>query len=120
MPRLSRIAIRLSLAYLVVRSTFGALLLTNEGIPFAPTMWALLPAHIDIMFLGWMTQFALGVAPRGDERWSWAGFSLLNIGIRLSALSTFLSLGPTLLGARILEMMGCCFSGLETGGECIS
>lgn len=92
MPRLSRFFIRASLVYLFLGFTFGALILANKGILFAPLVWALLPAHIEFMFIGWMTQLALGMAfwilprlgssaPRGDERWSWAAFFLVNLGI---------------------------------------
>lgn len=117
MPSLSRLAVRLSLLYLALGTTFGALILANKGIPFAPLVWALLPAHIDVMFLGWMTQFALGMAywilprfasdaPRGDERWSWAAVVLLNTGIWLVVFSPILPfIGVTPL-ARLLEAAG--------------
>lgn len=94
MPRLSRWLVRTSLFYLGVGVTLGALLLANKGLPFAPLVWAFLPAHIEFMLFGWMSQFALGIAfwilprlngpaPRGDERWTWSTFLLLNAGIGL-------------------------------------
>ncbi len=117
MPRLSRLAVRLSLVYLALGTTFGALMLANKGIPFAPLVWALLPAHIDVMFLGWMTQFALGMAfwilprfadtsPRGDECWSWAAIVLLNAGIWFAAFSPILPFSGIMLIARLLEAAG--------------
>lgn len=117
MPLLSRLAVRLSLVYLVVGTTFGALMLANKGIMFAPLVWLFLPAHIDIMFLGWMTQFALGVAfwilprlggsaPRGDERWSWLAFGLLNLGILLAAIFPFIRVEGAMLVARLFESAG--------------
>ncbi|GAB4415517.1 MAG: cbb3-type cytochrome c oxidase subunit I [Anaerolineales bacterium] len=117
MPRLSRIAVRLSQVYLVVGSTFGALMLANKGIPFAPTLWALLPSHVDVMFLGWMTQFALGIAfwilpriagsaPRGNEYWSRAGFALLNVGICISVLAPAWPTQHVLMIARGFELTG--------------
>jgi hypothetical protein len=117
MPRLSRLVVRLSLVYLALGTTFGALMLANKGIPFAPLVWALLPAHIDVMFLGWMTQFALGMAfwilprfpqeaPRGDERWSWAAFALVNSGIWFAAFSPILPFSGIVLVARLLEAAG--------------
>src|SRR5574338_934704 len=92
MPRLSVIYIRLSLIYLFLAVTFGGLMLANKGIPFAPSLWALLPVHIEVAFVGWMVQLALGMvfwivprfgrgAPRGDERWSWLALFLLNAGL---------------------------------------
>ena len=117
MPKLSRFFIRAALIYLVLGFTFGALILANKGIPFAPLVWALLPAHIEFVILGWLTQLELGVAfwilprlgsvtPRGDERWSWAAFVLVNLGICVSALSplaSFLWLGWL---ARALQISG--------------
>lgn len=117
MPQLSRLFIRAALAYLFLGFTFGALILSNKGIPFAPLMWALLPAHIEFMLIGWMTQLALGVAfwilprfassqPRGNERWSWAAFILVNLGILSSALVPLLVLSWLQLLARALQTLG--------------
>ena len=117
MPSLSRLAVRLSLLYLVLGTTFGALILANKGISFVPLVWALLPAHIDVMFLGWMTQFALGMAfwilprfasdaQRGNERWSWATVFLLNAGIWLVVFSPILPFVGIMLIARLLEAAG--------------
>ncbi len=94
MPRLSRWFTRLALIYLSLGLTLGALLLANKGLPFAAWVWAFLPAHGEFLLLGWMTQFALGIAfwilprlnaprPRGDERWTWGAFVSLNAGIWL-------------------------------------
>jgi len=110
MPGLSRFAVRVSLVYLGLGLTLGALILANLGVPFAPLIWTLLPAHIEFMFFGWMTQFALGIAfwilprfpgshPRGDERWSQASFALLNGGVLIFA-------GAALLGADGLTLLG--------------
>jgi hypothetical protein len=117
MPKLSRFFIRASLIYLVLGFTFGALILANKGIPFAPLVWALFPSHIEFLILGWLTQLALGVAfwilprlgssaPRGDERWSWAAFVLINIGILVSIVSPYAN--PPWLGmaARIIQFGG--------------
>ena len=117
MPRLSRFFIRASLIYLFLGFTFGALILANKGILFAPLVWALLPAHIELMFLGWMTQLALGVAfwilprlasstPRGDERWSWSAFVLVNLGILASVLSPLAGISWIVLLARALQTLG--------------
>ena len=117
MPRLSYLFIRASLVYLVLGFTFGGLNLANKGIPFAPLIWALLPAHIEFLTLGWLTQLALGVAfwilprlvggaPRGDERWSWAAFGLVNLGIMLNVVASFTGLTQLGLSARILQAAG--------------
>lgn len=117
MPRLSYLFIRASLAYLVLGFTFGGLILANKAIPFAPMVWALLPIHIEFLILGWLTQLALGVAfwilprlasgtPRGDERWSWATFTLINLGIALNIVAPYAGLIWLGLLARILQAAG--------------
>lgn len=117
MPRLSRFFIHASLVYLFLGFTFGALILANKGILFAPLVWALLPVHIELMFLGWMTQLALGVAfwilprmgsnaPRGNERWSWATFILVNLGIITYSIAPLMVLSWLQLLARALQTLG--------------
>jgi hypothetical protein len=117
MPRLSYLFIRASLVYLVLGFTFGGLILANKSVPFAPMVWALLPAHIEFLILGWLTQLALGVAfwilprfvggsPRGDERWSRAAFALVNLGIALNVAAPYMGLTWLGLLARILQAAG--------------
>lgn len=96
MPRLSVWAVRLALLYLLLGISFGALMLANKGVPFAPWIWSLLPAHIDILLFGFVIQLAMGVAfwilpryrtgsQRGNENTVWAAIALLNIGIWIAA-----------------------------------
>lgn len=98
MPRLSVIAIRAALVYLLLGFTFGALMLANKGIPFAPWLWNLLPSHVDFLLVGWTAQLILGVAfwilprfsggSRGNVRLAAAAILLLNAGVLLSAVQT--------------------------------
>ncbi len=117
MPRLSVYFVRASLLYLAVGITFGALLLANKGLPFAPWVWALLPIHIEFLFMGWLAQLALGIAfwilprfsrgsPRGDERWSWAAFIMLNGGIFLVAIPSLFAAQWLILVGRIRDTTG--------------
>ncbi len=117
MPRLSYLFIRTLLVYLVLGFTFGSLILANKGVPFAPLVWTLLPIHIEFLILGWLTQLALGVAfwilprlasntPRGNERWSWTAFVLVNLGIALNVASPYVGLTWLGLSARILQAVG--------------
>ena len=117
MPRLSYLFIRASLVYLVLGFTFGSLILAQKGVPFAPFIWALLPIHIEFLILGWLTQLALGVAfwilprltsntPRGDERWSWAAFALVNLGIAVNIAAPYAGFIWLGLLARILQAAG--------------
>lgn len=96
MPTLTRYAVRAALLYLILGFTFGGLLLSNKGVPFAPALWRLRPAHIEFLLVGWMVQFALGIAhwiiPRfrggdfGRTALAWTALGLLNVGILLIAL----------------------------------
>lgn len=117
MPRLSRFFVRAALIYLLLGFTFGALILANKGVPFAPLIWALLPSHVEFLILGWLTQLALGVAfwilprlgsvtPRGDERWSWAAFVLVNLGIFVSIVSPYVGFSWLGLVARLVQFGG--------------
>lgn len=102
MPLLSRWMVRLSLFYLALGATFGALMLVNKGVPLEARLWLLLHAHVELMFFGWMTQFAMAIAfwilprfatqtPRGNERLIWLAFGLLNSGIFLSSVSSWIA-----------------------------
>src|SRR5512133_841905 len=117
MPKLSRFFIRIALVYLLLGFTFGALILANKGIPFAPVVWALLPVHIEFLILGWLTQFALGVAfwilprlgsesPRGNEAWSWATLILVNVGILFDSFAPFTAIRWLGLIARLFQAAG--------------
>ena len=94
MPRLSVWFLRASMLYLAAGFTFGALMLANKAIPFFPWLWRLRPIHIEILLVGWIAQFAMGVAfwmlprfhsSRGNVRPAWAAFFLLNTGLLLAA-----------------------------------
>lgn len=117
MPRLSRYFIRASLIYLLLGLTAGALILANKGILFAPLVWVLLPLHIETMFVGWMSQLALGVAfwilprlpgdaPCGDERWSRVALTLINVGLLVAMTAPFNPWPWTSTLARSLEAVG--------------
>ena len=114
MPRLSVWFVRSSLFHLLLGFTLGGILLANKGIPFAPWAWNLLPAHMEILLLGWMVQLAMGVAfwilprfrsgpPRGNVNLVWSALVLLNAGITMVAIQPFLSLSWLALAGRLLE-----------------
>jgi hypothetical protein len=93
-PRLSIWAIRTALLALGVGFTIGALALVHKSGFALPLAWRLLPAHIELVLVGWALQLALGVAywilprlrqegrpVRGRERAAWTAYALLNAGI---------------------------------------
>jgi hypothetical protein len=107
-PRLSVWFVRTALAHLMAGFTLGALLLINKGLPLHPALWRLLPAHIELLLLGWTLNLALGVAywilprfklgaPRGPEGPVWAAYALLNAGVGLVCAASFASAGGGLL-----------------------
>jgi hypothetical protein len=92
MIRVSVLMLRAALLYFGTGFTFGALLLANKGLAFAPFLWRLLPVHIEWLLIGWMVQLAMGVAtwivprfsdePRyGTLEFAWGAFFALNAGI---------------------------------------
>ena len=118
MPRLSTYFIRLALLHLAVGFTIGALMLANKGVPFAGWLWRLRAAHIEILFIGWFVQLALGVAfwiaprfwekpVRGNVTGAWLALILINSGLWLVALSaTFLWSTVWMFIGRALEAAG--------------
>ena len=116
MPRLSVYFIRASLIYLLFGFTFGGLLLTNKGFMISPAVWMLLPIHIEFDLVGWLVQFAMGVAfwilprfsrgaRRGNERLSWLAFLLINIGILIVASQIIFEAKRLMLIGRALETL---------------
>lgn len=105
MPTLSVIAIRAALLHLALGFSFGGLMLSQKGIGWYPGAWRLLPAHIELLTLGWMAQLAIGVGywilprfggRRGNVRLAWAAVIALNVGVLLAALRPLLGLPPAL------------------------
>jgi hypothetical protein len=101
-PRLSRLFIRAALLNLLLGTAIGALLLAHKGVPFLPALWRLLPAHVELVLVGWTIQLALGISfwilprfwqppRRGNEKAAWLAFFLLNSGVWLVALAAWLA-----------------------------
>ena len=114
MPRLSVWFVRCSLIYLFLGLTFGGLILANKGIPFAPWIWSLLPAHMEFLLLGWMAQLAMGVAfwilprfrsspSRGNVNYVWSALFFLNAGIVMVTMQPFIGVNWLSLTGRFLE-----------------
>jgi len=114
MPKLSRRYLHMAFFNLIWGITFGGLLLYNKGVPLTPLMWKLLPLHIELMLVGWMIQFIMGIGfwifPRfwrsrgNDTPMRWA-FWLLNIGVWLAGLNGVFNLPAQIfLAGRIFEL----------------
>lgn len=96
MPRLSIWSIRAALIYFGIGFTFGGLMLFNKGKLIDPSLWRLMPIHVEFVLMGWTMQLAMGVAfwilPRlrrteryGNSTLAWTAFALLNGGIWIVA-----------------------------------
>ena len=116
MPRLSQWYIRAAFTYLILGFSFGALMLTNKGVPLHPALWRLLPVHIEFLLIGWVLQLVLGIAywmlprfwhgpPRGSETGARIAFVLLNLGLWFVVLGVVLTVPATVLFlGRLLEL----------------
>lgn len=113
MPRLSCWFVRTSLVYLAVGSTLGGLLLFHKGVALDAILWRSLPAHVELLLLGWTLQLAMGVAfwilprmrgRRGNETLAWLAFVCLNVGVLFAGLGTLLRAPiAVLLVGRVAE-----------------
>ena len=126
MPRLSVVAVRLALVYLLLGFTFGALLLANKGVPFSGAVWSLLAPHVEFLLIGWTVQLILGVAfwilprypggSRGKTWPAWASLACLNLGIWFVAMAAYLP-GPAVVIGRLLESGGALLFALHAWGR---
>lgn len=117
MPRLSIWTIRAALLYFGIGFTFGGLMLFNKGEPVEPSLWRLLPIHVEFVLIGWTMQLAMGVAfwilPRlrrkeryGNITLAWSAFVLLNGGVcAVAAGAWFDSLAQLTLVGRSMELI---------------
>jgi hypothetical protein len=96
MPKLSRFFVKSALLYLVLEGAVAGLALSGAG-GLPPALLALRPLAWHLLTVGWATQLIFGVAfwmfphmageqPRGNERFAWLAFWMLNIGLALRAL----------------------------------
>ncbi len=117
MPRLSAWFVRIAFIYLLIGFTLGSVLLANEGLAFDPRLGQYLPAHVEILMVGWVMQLALGVAywilprftsglPRGRVLIAWASLIIINVGVLLIVGSVTLKTPWLALPGRICEVAG--------------
>lgn len=116
MPLISRLMIKLSLVYLFLGVSLGALMLINKAWLISPILWFVLPIHIEFLIFGWIIQFTLSVAywilprfleskGRGNTTLAWLMVFFLNAGILSVAFSGY-GLGSSFaLAGRIFEVL---------------
>lgn len=96
MTRYSKWAVRISLIYLVIGFSIGAVMLSDKGFTIYPPVVKLLPVHIEFLMFGWFVHLIFGVAywmfprftpketglrPRGFVRAAWVALVVLNLGL---------------------------------------
>lgn len=94
MARISVWFVRASLLYFALGATAGAWRLAATGGLWPPSPFGLRALHAEVMLLGWVGQFALGVAlwifpfsrSTSEDRRLWVAYGLLNAGILLVVL----------------------------------
>ncbi len=120
MPRLSRYFIKAGLIYLVVAFTLGFLVAARPTLGLPAWLSAFSPVLAHLFVVGWITQLIMGVAywmfpkitkdnPRGDVRFGWLIFALLNIGLLLRlAAEPVMTLDPAQPFGWALVASGVC------------
>lgn len=111
MPRVTTWFVRASLCHLVFGFTVGALLLADKGVRVASWLWALRPAHVEALLIGWVVQLVMGVAvwifprfavrqaPERSALTAWLAFALLNAGVACVGIG-----GQWAAGGRVIEI----------------
>jgi len=94
MPLLTRWYIKSALVYLAVALLLAVVLALPNAINLPTFVRYLNPAYFHLFLIGWVTQMIFGVIywmfpiitrvrPRGNERFGWASYLLLNVGLLL-------------------------------------
>lgn len=116
MPTPSRWMIRISMLFLLMGMTMGAMMLIQKAYSIHPAIWILLPVHIEVTIFGWIVQFTLGTAywmlprfltgsSRGNSSLAYAMVVLLNTGIIFVIADSLLSFAlPLDLIGRLFEL----------------
>lgn len=99
MDRLTIVMVKAALAWLVAGVVVGGLMLVDRAIPGNWRLW-MMPTHGHMLFVGWLIQFALGIAywllPRKRrpelpvgyrEMPAFVAVGLLNLGLALRVIA---------------------------------
>jgi hypothetical protein len=98
MPPITRVFIKVALAYFVIALLTGVLLAAAPWLPMPLWIAALNPVYFHLFMVGWVTQLISGVAywmfpkfsreqPRGSDPLAWSTFALLNLGLALRIIA---------------------------------
>jgi hypothetical protein len=113
LPALSIWVARAALLQLLLGFALGALALWNKGFALAAWPWRLVPAHVELLLLGWMAQLAVAVGywilPRraGQRPRAWLAMVaalLLNAGVGAVVLGALFGWPGAVALGRALEL----------------
>jgi hypothetical protein len=120
MPRLSRYFIKTGLIYLVGAFVLGLAVAARPALGLPAWLSAFSPVLAHLFVVGWITQLIVGVAywmfpkmtkdnPRGDERFGWLIYVLLNAGLLLRLVfEPLLTVQPDAPFGFMLVVSGVC------------
>ena len=113
MPAISVWFVRTALLHFALGATAGAWRLVAMNGGLHPSIFSLRPLHVEGMLIGWLCQFALGVAvwilPFSDQvsaDWRlWSAWAALNGGLAISILGPWMRLPSLLMFGRSAELL---------------
>jgi hypothetical protein len=108
--------LRAALLHLVAGAAIGALMLSAKGIRALAGALALLPAHQELLLVGWMVQLVLGVgfwilprlpgrAREADARSAALVALLLNLGVLAAAVGDVATWNAITVAGRAAELL---------------
>ena len=97
MPRVSQLAIKAAMVYLIIGALGAAAYWLNTVWPFWSPISAINPTYLHLIVVGWLTQFIMAVMYwmfpmisksqlRGYPPFVWAAFICLNVGLLIRAI----------------------------------
>ena len=61
MPTTTRVFVKMSILHLAIGATLGAILFIHRWEPLGAGVFALRTSHVQLVVVGWLTQFIMGV-----------------------------------------------------------
>ena len=116
MPKLSQLALKAAMIYLVLGALGAAAYWINVMWPYWPPVSALSPTYLHLIVVGWLTQLVMAVmywmfpviskkSPRGSPALAWAAIISLNAGLLIRMVfEPWRALQPTALNGYALVL----------------
>ncbi|MCL4504567.1 MAG: hypothetical protein M1434_00645 [Chloroflexi bacterium] len=116
MPKLSQLALKAAMIYLILGALGAAAYWINAMWPFWPPVSAISPTYLHLIVVGWLTQLVMAVMywmfpviskqrPRGSPALAWAAVISLNAGLLIRMVfEPWRALQPTALNGYALAL----------------